>query len=139
MYSAYVRSLARRAGELGASAAPVRLGDDAAAFAGAAARRDEIAHDRDDASAVRRFETLGATLIRGRGRVAAPGVVEVGGERFGYEDLVFNTGSRPAIPEIDGLAGVEYWTSDVALSSPEVPPSLVILGGSAVGCELAQV
>jgi len=139
LYSAHVRSLARRAGELGASASTVSLGDGAAAFARAAARRDRIAHDRSDAGAARRFEALGATVIRGRGRITAPGVVQAGGEQFGYQDLVFNTGSQPTIPAIDGLAGAGYWTSDVALSSRELPPSLVILGGSAVGCELAQV
>src|SRR6185437_12890523 len=104
----------------------------------AAERRDALAHHRDDAEAVRRLDELGATLIRGRGRIRAPGVVQVNDGECAFQDLIIDTGSRPTVPSIEGLDTAEYWTSEDALTSDEQPESLVIIGGSAVGCELAQ-
>jgi pyruvate/2-oxoglutarate dehydrogenase complex dihydrolipoamide dehydrogenase (E3) component len=121
----------------GASALPV-LDEDEVAFGVAVSRRDKLASHRDDARAAESIQARGVTLMRGRGRVAGPGVVEIGGREIGYRDLVVATGSRPVIPPIEGLADVPAWTSDQALSSPEYPRSLMILGGGAVGCELAQ-
>ncbi|MGI8846836.1 MAG: dihydrolipoyl dehydrogenase family protein [Candidatus Dormibacteria bacterium] len=137
LYSAHVRTLIARSGDLGAGEA--RSEEHGAAFAAAAARRGRITHHRSDVDVTHHLESLGATLIRGRGRLVGPGLVEVGGERYEYGDLIINTGSHPTIPSIEGLDSVMYWTSDVALSSNELPASLVVLGGSAVGCELAQI
>jgi pyruvate/2-oxoglutarate dehydrogenase complex dihydrolipoamide dehydrogenase (E3) component len=137
--SAHARQEAlRRLTKLGgASALPV-LDDDDVAFGVAVRRRDKLASQRDDARAADSIQARGVTLLRGRGRVAEPGLVEVGADKIGYRDLVVATGSQPVIPPIEGLAGVRAWTSDQALSSPEYPRSLIILGGGAIGCELAQ-
>lgn len=137
--SAEVRALIARAPDLGAMAERPRLDPPGAAWAVAVARRDSLAEHRDDTEAVEAIEKSGATLVRGRGTIARPGVVVVGGTEIGYDDLVVATGSRPVMPPIDGLDGVATWTSDQALSSPQRPASLLVLGGGAIGCELSQV
>jgi dihydrolipoamide dehydrogenase len=76
--------------------------------------------------------------VRGRGRVARPGVVEVEGQELEYDRLVIATGSAPAIPPVDGLDGVDYWTNQDATSAHAVPASLAVMGGGPVGAELAQ-
>jgi pyruvate/2-oxoglutarate dehydrogenase complex dihydrolipoamide dehydrogenase (E3) component len=137
--SAHARQEAlRRLTELGgASVGPV-LDDDDAAFGVAVRRRDKLARKRDDGHAAVSIQARGVTLLRGKGRIAGLGIVEIGGSQIGYRDLVIATGSRPIIPPIEGLADVSSWTSDQALSSPVYPRSLIILGGGPVGCELAQ-
>jgi len=137
--SATVRHLATRAVALGATAGPLTLDDPGAGWVRAVARRDEVAHHRDDADAAQGVEREGVTLLRGRGRVVSEGVVDVDGARYGFTDLVIGTGSRPVHPPIEGLDTVPTWTSDEALSTDECPASLVILGGGPIGCELAQV
>ncbi len=136
--AAEIRLLLREAPRLGATAHPLDPGDGAVAYAVAVGRRDAIVPD-DDSFGARQFAESGVTLVRGRGTILRPGVVGVGGRELGYTDLVIATGSSPTIPPIDGLAEVPTWTSDQALTSPLRPASLIVLGGGAVGCELAQV
>ncbi|TDD75355.1 NAD(P)/FAD-dependent oxidoreductase [Actinomadura rubrisoli] len=105
----------------------------------AVARRDELAAYREDDRAVARMAEDGVTVLRGRGRVLGPGRIEVDGAEHGFDDLVVCTGSEPAVPPVEGLADVPFWTSDEALSVPDLPRRLVVLGGGPVGCEMAQV
>jgi pyruvate/2-oxoglutarate dehydrogenase complex dihydrolipoamide dehydrogenase (E3) component len=100
--------------------------------------RDQVVDSYDDSGMVSWVQDLNVDLVRGRGRVAEPGVVEVAGERIEFEKLVLATGSSAAIPPIDGLDTVEYWTSRDATSSNEIPESMIVLGAGPVGCELAQ-
>ena len=130
--AAHLRDLA------GASVRPT-LDDDILAFRRAVERRDEIAEGRDDAGAADGVQQAGVVLVRGRGRVVRPGVVEVEGRELAYTDLVLATGSQPVRPDIPGLDRVPTWSSDEALSAQDRPLSLVVMGGGAVGCELAQV
>jgi dihydrolipoamide dehydrogenase len=137
--SAQARHEAGRLTDLGgASAGPV-LDDPGDAYRAAARRRDDLSEQRDDTEAAKGIETAGVTLVRGRGRVARPGVVDVDGRELAFTDLVVATGSSPAVPGLDGLDAVPTWTSDEALSAPDRPASLLVLGGGAVGCELSQV
>ena len=117
----------------------------ASGFAQAVQLRDTDAHHRDDADAADLLTKEGAHLLRGRGGVEAGWrlwVSSMDGEVTGVSwtrAMVIATGAAAIVPPIDGLADAGYWTSDVALSSTELPGRLLILGGGPIGCELAQV
>ena len=102
--------------------------------------REEASGDWDDSIAVARFEGNGGRFIRGRGRITGPRTVAVDDQSFtATRGIVIATGSRPVIPPIPGLADVEYWTTHDAIKAEELPESMLVLGGGAVGCELGQV
>jgi pyruvate/2-oxoglutarate dehydrogenase complex dihydrolipoamide dehydrogenase (E3) component len=100
--------------------------------------RDWMTSDWDDAGQLHYLEDWNCRLVRGEGRVARPGVVEVDGQELPYDRLVLATGSRPLIPPIDGLDSVEYWTNRDATRTHKIPQSLVVMGGGPVGAELTQ-
>jgi pyruvate/2-oxoglutarate dehydrogenase complex dihydrolipoamide dehydrogenase (E3) component len=100
--------------------------------------RDWMTSDWDDSGQLPWLEEQRCRFVRGEGRVARPGVVEVNGEELEFDRLVVSTGSQPAIPSVEGLDGVEYWTNREATSTHEVPQSLAVMGGGPVGAELAQ-
>jgi pyruvate/2-oxoglutarate dehydrogenase complex dihydrolipoamide dehydrogenase (E3) component len=106
----------------------------------AARIRNEATDDWDDKVAVDRFEGKGGRFVRGHGRVTGPDTVVVGEREFqARRAIVLNIGTQPAIPPIPGLAGTPFWTNREAIETTEVPASLIVLGGGAVGVELAQV
>lgn len=105
--------------------------------------RDEATDDWDDKVAVERLERAGARFLRGHGRLDGPGRVVVttaDGEVAitAQRGIVLNTGTEPAVPPIPGLAGTPYWTNRDAVRVRDLPASLAVLGGGAIGCELAQ-
>jgi pyruvate/2-oxoglutarate dehydrogenase complex dihydrolipoamide dehydrogenase (E3) component len=102
--------------------------------------RDEATDNWDDRVAVERFEGKGGRFIRGAGRLAGSGTVVVGERTIvAGRAVVLATGTEPAVPPIPGLAGTPYWTNREAIEADQLPASMVILGGGAVGLELAQV
>jgi pyruvate/2-oxoglutarate dehydrogenase complex dihydrolipoamide dehydrogenase (E3) component len=112
----------------------------------AARIRDEATDNWDDTVAAERFIGKGGHLFRGSGRITAPGEVTVErADGLGNEVLragrgiVIATGTAPAVPPIPGLAGTPLWTNREAIKATAVPSSLIVLGGGAVGVELAQV
>ena len=101
--------------------------------------RDWQVSDWDDAGQVTWLDEHRVTLVRGNGRVARPGVVEVGGQEIDYDRLVIATGSSAVSPPLEGLEAIESWTTREATSAHDVPASLIVLGGGVAGCELAQL
>jgi pyruvate/2-oxoglutarate dehydrogenase complex dihydrolipoamide dehydrogenase (E3) component len=99
--------------------------------------RDAVA-ERDDTSQVEWLETQNAKLIRGDAVAVEPGVLSVDDEALHYDRLVIPTGSSPAIPPVEGIESVDYWTNKEATETLEAPDRLLVLGGGPVGCELAQ-
>ncbi len=102
--------------------------------------REEATDSWDDQVAIERFEGKGGRFLRGEGRVVGPGAVAVGEHEVrARRGMVIATGTSPAIPPVPGLDQVPYWTNREAVEVEELPSSLVVLGGGAVGVELAQV
>ena len=101
--------------------------------------RVEATDDWNDAVAVERLESKGARFVRGWGALVGPNRVAVDGRTFeATKAIVINTGAKPFIPPIPGLAGLRYWTNRQAIEAEAVPRSLLVLGGGAIGVELAQ-
>ena len=106
--------------------------------------REEATDDWNDKVAADRFTGKGGHLVRGRGKITGAGQVTVTdpeGTRIlaARTGIVINTGTDPAIPPLDGLAGTPYWTNREIVQAERVPESLIVLGGGAIGAELAQV
>jgi pyruvate/2-oxoglutarate dehydrogenase complex dihydrolipoamide dehydrogenase (E3) component len=106
--------------------------------------RDEATDDWDDTVAVKRLVDAGARFVRGTGRLTGPGRVRVDGpggttELVARRGVVLNTGTEPGVPPVEGLADTPYWTNRDAVRATELPASLVVIGGGAIGVELTQV
>jgi pyruvate/2-oxoglutarate dehydrogenase complex dihydrolipoamide dehydrogenase (E3) component len=108
--------------------------------AGAAlAWRDFMVSDYSDAGQERWLASKGIDLLRGTGRLAGPGVVEVGGVRHTARHVVLATGSDPVVPPVPGLRELEgVWTNRGVTGMKAIPRRLLILGGGPVGAEMAQ-
>jgi pyruvate/2-oxoglutarate dehydrogenase complex dihydrolipoamide dehydrogenase (E3) component len=101
--------------------------------------RTEATDNWDDRVAVERFERKGGHFVRGTGKLAGPGKVSVNGITYeASRAVVIATGTSPAIPPIPGLDRVRYWTNREAVKVEQLPKSLAILGGGAIGVELSQ-
>lgn len=133
--SAAARHDARRLVELGATAHPVDLGPDREAWASAVRRRQAMQEHLDDGGAAEALTDKGVTVVRGQGTVDGDRVVHVAGRRLVAADLVVATGA--AARRLDAFP--DAWTSEDALTSGDLPGSLLVVGGGAIGCELAQV
>jgi pyruvate/2-oxoglutarate dehydrogenase complex dihydrolipoamide dehydrogenase (E3) component len=101
--------------------------------------RDDIAGHRDDTTTAQSLREAGVDVVRGHGVVTAAGVVRVGPHELHYDELVVATGAQAVVPPLEGLDREAVWTSNDALATDELPDRLLVLGGGAVGCELAQV
>jgi pyruvate/2-oxoglutarate dehydrogenase complex dihydrolipoamide dehydrogenase (E3) component len=105
----------------------------------ALAWRDFMVSDYSDAGQERWLAEQGIELLRGSGRLAGTGVVEVDGVRYTAEHVVVANGADPVIPPIPGLRELDgIWTNREATEMKAVPRRLVVLGGGPVGVEMAQ-
>jgi pyruvate/2-oxoglutarate dehydrogenase complex dihydrolipoamide dehydrogenase (E3) component len=99
--------------------------------------RDEATDSWDDTVAVQRFEGKGGRLVRGRARVTGPASVEVNGETISARRaLVLAAGGRAWVPPT--FRSVPHWTNREAIAAEELPASLLVIGGGAIGLEIGQ-
>ena len=105
----------------------------------ALAWRDFMVSDWSDAGQERWLADNKIDLLRGSGKLAGPGVVEVDGVPNTDEHVVLANGAEPVIPPVPGLRDLDgVWTSREATSMKAVPRRLLIMGGGPVGVEMAQ-
>ena len=106
----------------------------------ALAWRDFMVSNYSDAGQERWLASRGIDLLRGTGRLAGTGVVEVGGVRHTAEHIVVATGADPIVPPLPGLRELEgVWSTREATSMKTVPRRLLVLGGGSAGVEIAQI
>jgi pyruvate/2-oxoglutarate dehydrogenase complex dihydrolipoamide dehydrogenase (E3) component len=132
--TAGVRALARRAREFGLpemALPPVDLGAVMDRVRAVIERIQE--HDSPE-----RFCRLGAEVRFGPARFLDEHSVDADGRRVSARSWVIATGSSPALPPIDGLAGVPHWTNETLFAQRTLPERLLVLGGGPIGLEMAQ-
>ena len=102
--------------------------------------RDFMVSNYSDTEAARWLTDRGIAVLRGRGRLAGTGVVEVEGVRYTADHVVLANGADPVVPPVPGLRELEgVWGTNEATAMKAVPRRLIVLGGGAAGVELAQV
>ena len=105
----------------------------------ALAWRDFMVSGYSDAGQERWLASKGIDLLRGSGKLAGTGVVDVGGVRHSARDIVLANGADPVIPPVPGLRELDgIWTNREMTGMKAIPQRLLILGGGPVGAEMAQ-
>jgi pyruvate/2-oxoglutarate dehydrogenase complex dihydrolipoamide dehydrogenase (E3) component len=133
--SARAIHMARRGAEFGFTVG----GDVTADMTRIKARKDAIVGQ--SSGGVERWlkSTAGLTVIEGQARFTGPHTVAVNGEILEARDIFVNVGARAALPNATGAASVPYLTNSTVLDLDAVPEHLVIVGGSYIGLEFAQI
>jgi pyruvate/2-oxoglutarate dehydrogenase complex dihydrolipoamide dehydrogenase (E3) component len=133
--SAYAAHLAFRGADYGVMLdAPLRID-----MARVKARAETVSANARDGVEKWLRGLKGCEVIRGHARFAAPDRVEVGGESLGAPRIFVNVGGRALVPDMPGAGEVPYLTNSTMLALDRVPRHLVVIGGSYVGLEFAQM
>jgi pyruvate/2-oxoglutarate dehydrogenase complex dihydrolipoamide dehydrogenase (E3) component len=133
--SAYVAHMARRAGDYGIEISGAASVD----MRRVKARKDEIVTQSRNV-VTRWMEGLpNTTVYRGHARFAGRKAVKVNNELLSADKIIINTGGRATVPEIPGLDSVPYFTNSSMMEVDFLPEHLLIIGGSYIGLEFAQV
>ena len=133
--SAYAARMARRAGEYG-----VRLDSNPTVdMQRVKARKDRIVRDSSEGVEKWMEGLKGAEVYRGHARFVASAEIQVGSERLGADKIFVDVGGRPLVPHLPGLDGVPYLTNVTLMDLDFVPEHLLVIGGSYVGLEFAQM
>ncbi len=132
--SAYAAHLARRAAQYGVSAGSVGVD-----FAAVMARKTRIVDDKRSGLASWLKDMPNCTVINGHARFVSPHAVEVAGETLQADQFFINVGARAAIPDFPGVDQIPFLTNASLLALDALPRHLVVVGGSYIGLEFAQI
>jgi mercuric reductase len=122
----------RLAGKLGIDVGPARLD-----LARVKARKDSL--KKGDAKWMQDLQDAGFDTFEGEAELLGPGSVRLGDEELGADRILIATGSRTAVPPIEGIDEIDWIDHVSALELTELPESLLVLGGGPVGLEFAQI
>jgi pyruvate/2-oxoglutarate dehydrogenase complex dihydrolipoamide dehydrogenase (E3) component len=103
------------------------------------ARKDEIVAQSNGGVTNWLSNASNVTLIRGHGRFESPTTVRAGERLLEAPQIFINTGGRPAVPKLEGVSEVPFLTSTGMMSVDFLPEHLIIVGGSYIGLEFAQM
>jgi pyruvate/2-oxoglutarate dehydrogenase complex dihydrolipoamide dehydrogenase (E3) component len=132
--SAYAARVARRAAEYGVSA-----GEIAVDMARVKSRKDAIVVKNRDGVERALAKNPKVTIFRGHARFESPRSVRVGSELLESDRFFINVGGRASIPDMPGLSAIPYWTNSSIMGVDFLPRHLVVIGGSYIGLEFAQM
>jgi pyruvate/2-oxoglutarate dehydrogenase complex dihydrolipoamide dehydrogenase (E3) component len=132
--SAYAARLARRAADFGVVAGPVGVN-----FAAVMARKDRVVGNSRSGLEAWLSGMANCTVIKGQARFVSPNRIAVGDDVLEAERFFLNVGCRPTVPDFPGVDKVHTLTSTSVLALNTLPRKLVIVGGSYVGLEFAQI
>jgi pyruvate/2-oxoglutarate dehydrogenase complex dihydrolipoamide dehydrogenase (E3) component len=107
-------------------------------FARVMGRVQDVIKTIEPHDSVERFTGLGVDCLYGNAKLISPWVVDVDGQKISAEKIILATGARPTMPSIPGLDKVDPLTSETLWQLQDLPERLLIVGGGAIGCELAQ-
>jgi pyruvate/2-oxoglutarate dehydrogenase complex dihydrolipoamide dehydrogenase (E3) component len=124
----------RRAAKLGWPG----IGLGRAEFGAVMGRVKEVIETVEPHDSAERYRKLGVEVLEGEARLVSPWTVELGDRQVHARAIVLATGARPLIPPLPGMEAVDYLTSESLWRLESLPASLAIVGGGAVGCEMAQ-
>ena len=133
--SARAAHVARRGLEYGVLIdGPVRID-----MARVKSRKDEIVRQSNQGVTKWLRNAPNVTLIEGHGRFEGPHTIGVNGRSLEAPEIFINTGGRPTVPNVEGLDGVQYLTSTGMMDIDFLPEHLIVIGGSYIGLEFAQM
>ena len=133
--SAYAAHMARRAADFGVKI-PCEISVDMKAVK---ARKDQVSGLSRDGIERSLRSLKGCTVYKGHARFVGPRAVQAGAEILEAEKIFINVGGRALVPPIPGLDEVGYFTNSTIMEVDFLPPHLIILGGSYIGLEFAQI
>jgi dihydrolipoamide dehydrogenase len=107
-------------------------------FARLSAYRDYMVSSHDDSKRVARYGERGVTVLKATAAIAGPGRVAVDGTVLETDAIIVATGAEAVVPPIPGLVEAGFWTNRDATDLTEIPESIVVVGGGAVGIEISQ-
>jgi pyruvate/2-oxoglutarate dehydrogenase complex dihydrolipoamide dehydrogenase (E3) component len=132
--SAYAAHLARRAADYGVITGDVRID-----MAKVHARARQVAENSRISNENWLRDMPRCTFIRGHARFESPCTVRVGDDLLEADRVFVNTGGRAIIPDMPGVADVPCFTNSSLLATDTLPQHLVVIGGSYIGLEFAQI
>ena len=102
-------------------------------------RKNDVVHSFRSGQEKQAAKRDNVTVYRGHARFTGSRTIDVNGEALESDRIFIDTGSRPLIPRIDGIASVPYLTNESILDLEQLPEHLIILGGGYIGLEFGQM